>query len=149
METTYPLPAFYFHVSFTDLTVTDSSFQEVSGLSQEVETEEIVEGGENTFVHRLPKSVKSSKLTLKRGVAPITSPLLYWCRSCIEGGFEKPIVPKGVVVKLLNEMGVPVRVWELQNAYPVSFEIEAFNSTKNEVAIEKIEMVYNAIVRWI
>jgi phage tail-like protein len=148
MAETYPLPAFHFQVSFNDRKITDTSFQEVSGLSQEIETEDVAEGGENTFVHRLPKSVKSAKLALKRGIAPIDSPLITWCRSCIGGGFIKPITPQGMLVKLLDETANPIRVWELEHAYPVSIEIEAFNATKNEVAIEKIEMVYNAVVRW-
>jgi len=47
-----------------------------------------------------------------------------------------------LLVQLLNEKGMPKRAWSFMNAYPVSWEVDEFNSTKNEVAIEKIELSY-------
>ncbi len=49
--------------------VFDAAFQEVGGLEAEIEVETVVEGGENRFVHRLPKPVKHPNLSLKRGLA--------------------------------------------------------------------------------
>ena len=84
----YPPTGFYFKVIFSaTLGMSDTSFQEVSGISSEVELEEVVEGGENRYVHRLPKSVKHPKLVLKRGIAKMTSPLVIWCRSVFEADF--------------------------------------------------------------
>lgn len=140
----YPPPAFHFKVVLSaTLGLTDTSFQEVTGISSEVDLEEVVEGGENRYVHRLPKGVKHPKLVLKRGIAKMTSPLVIWCRAVFEGDFLMPIVPMPILVSLLNENRIPVRVWSFANAYPVSWEVEALNSTKNEVAIEKIELSYN------
>ncbi|MCF6257978.1 MAG: phage tail protein [Gammaproteobacteria bacterium] len=140
----YPPSAFYFKVVFaTTLGFADTSFQEVSGIGSEMETEDLSEGGENRFVHRLPKSLKHPRLVLKRGVAEIYSPLVIWCRSVLEGQFIEPIKPTTIVVSLMNEVGMPMRTWSFVNAFPVSWEVEAFNSTKNEVAIEKIELSYN------
>lgn len=140
----YPLPAFYFRVSFAATSGNaDTSFQEVSGISTELETEDLNEGGENRYVHRLPKSLKHQKLVLKRGVAEIDSPLIEWCGDVLDGAFIKPIETMTVEVALMNEEGEPVRVWSFINAYPVSWEVEGFNATKNEIAIEKIELSYN------
>ncbi len=140
----YPLPAFYFKVVFAATSDNDdTSFQEVSGISSEMETEDFNEGGENRFVHRLPKSLKHSKLVLKRGVAEMNSPLVSWCRDVLDGEFIKPIKPMTIEVRLMNEEGEPVRVWSFVNAFPVSWEVEGFNSTKNEIAIEKIELSYH------
>ncbi len=140
----YPLPAFYFKVVFSaTLGMSDTSFQEVTGIDSEIETETIVEGGENRYVHKLPKSVKHSNMVLKRGIAKMTSPLVLWCRSVFEAGFIAPIVPMPISVFLMNENKIPVRAWSFANAYPVKWEVEPFQSTKNEVAIEKIELSYN------
>lgn len=139
----YPVPAFHFKVGFALTMLMDTSFQDVSGIGSEVTTEEVVEGGENRYVHRLPVSVKHPQLVLKRGIAEFNSPLVVWCRSVFEGGFNLPILPKMMTVFLLNETQEPVRVWTFANAYPVNWEIEEFNSTKNDVAIEKIELSYN------
>jgi len=138
----YPLPAFYFKVVFAATQGnSDTSFQEVSGISSEMETEPIVEGG-NQYVRLLPKSLKHSNLVLKRGIADLSSPLVVWCRTVLETNFNLPIVPSLVSVYLLNEEANPVCGWEFTDAYPVKWSVENFNSTKNEVAIESIELCY-------
>lgn len=123
--------------------MSDTSFQEVTGIGSEIETEPYSEGGENRYVHQLPKSVKHPKLVLKRGIAKMSSPLVIWCRSVFEADFMAPIVPMPIMVYLMNEDKIPIRGWSFANAYPVNWEVDNFNSTKNEVAIEKIELSYN------
>lgn len=138
----YPLPAFYFRVVFAALQGnSDTSFQEVSGISTEMETEPIVEGG-NQYSLLLPKSLKHANLVLKRGIADTNSPLVKWCRAVLETDFTSPIVPSLVSVYLLGEEGNPLCGWAFANAYPVKWNIESFSSTKNEVAIETIELCY-------
>lgn len=140
----YQPAAFYFKVEFQATKgVSDTSFQEVSGISSEIETESYSEGGESRFVHQLPKAVKHPKLVLKRGIAKNSSPLVKWCRSVFEGDFIKPIKPMRIMVKLMNDNKTPIRAWSFDNAYPVKWEVDSFNSTKNEVAIETIELSYN------
>jgi len=118
------------------------SFQEVSGIQAGFETEEVQEAGENQFTWQLPTGLKQKPLTLKRGVMSIPSPLMVWCASVLESGLAKPIKTKTVWVFLLNEMGIPVMTWSFANAYPVRWEVGSFSSTKNEVAVETIEMCY-------
>ena len=140
----YPPSAFYFKVMFGGAQeTTDTSFQEVSGISSEVEVESLVEGGENRFVYQLPKGIKHPNLELKRGIAPKDSTLVKWCIDVMEGDFVKAIETKAVRVFLMNEDKKPIRGWLFDAAYPVKWEIESFGSTKNEVAIEKIVLNYN------
>ncbi len=144
----YPPPAFYFKVIFGGPKETaDTSFQDVSGISSEVEVEPVVEGGENRFTHQLPKGVKHSNLELKRGLAPKSSPLVKWCMAVMEMDFIKPIESKPVRVFLMNEDKKPIRGWLFDAAYPLKWEIESFGSTKNEVAIEKIVLSYTFVTR--
>jgi phage tail-like protein len=139
----YPPSAFYFKVVLgATLGMTDSSFQEVSGIGAELETETVPEGGENRYQHVLPKAVKHPNLELKRGIAMLTSPLVIWCKSVFEGDFLMPIIAQPVAVYLMNESAVPIRAWSFANAFPVKWDVEPFNSTKNEVAIEKIVLSY-------
>lgn len=139
----YPSPAFRFRVAFSGGGgMLDTSFKSVTGIKSEIETEDVVEGGENRYVHHLPKTLKHPNLVLQRGIGPITSPMVIWCKTVFEADFILPIVPMPIMVFLLDEKGLPKRTWSFMNAYPVSWEIEEFNSTKNEVAIEKIELSY-------
>ncbi len=143
----YPLPAFHFKLEFTDAPGEDTAFQEVSGIASEMDIQEVVEGGENRFVHRLPKGVKHPLLSLKRGIADQDSKLVDWCKLVLEGDLHSRVKTQEVLVYLLDENHNPIRGWSFVNAYPVKWEIDSFNSTKNEVAIEKIELAYQNAVR--
>jgi len=138
----YPLPAFYFQVSFAGLAGSVQGFQEVRGIGSELDTEEVTEGGENRFVHRLPKATKHPLLEFRRGIAPLNSPLIKWCQSVLESDFNSPILTQEINVHLLDENGNPVRGWSFANAYPVKWEIDGLKSAKNDVAIETIVLSY-------
>ena len=143
-----PPVAFHFSVNVGALPLPlDSSFQEVSGLQLSMETEALREGGENRFVHQLPSGVSQGKLLLKRGVAGVTSPLMLWCKETLEGGLTRPVIPLPVLVRLKDGNGLPLRAWMLDGAYPVRWEIDGFGSTKNEMAIEQIELAYTTSMR--
>ncbi|MGL6315004.1 phage tail protein [Vibrio sp. WXL103] len=145
MDNDWPLPAFYFSVTI-DNSDSDSAFQEVSGIEAQVETEEYHEGGNNLTYH-LPKAIKSSNLRLKRGIADASSALVQWCQTIFDSQLSNPISTKTISIRLLDETGSPCRVWVLYNAYPVKWHVEAFQSTKNEVAIEEIEFCYSKVSR--
>nr|WP_320017560.1 phage tail protein [uncultured Desulfobacter sp.] len=145
----YPPAAFYFKVMFeATLGLVDTSFQEVSGINATIETEEVPEGGE-LFAHRLPKAVKYDNLILKRGIAKISSPLVCWCKSVLETDFITPVAPQSLCVFLQDGNDMPSRAWMFANAFPVKWQVGAFNSTKNEVALETIELTYNYFKRLI
>ena len=144
----YPIPAFHFIVTLTVAAgMGDTSFKEVSGIAAEMETDEYREGGENRYVHHLPTAVKHPKLVLKRGIGKISSPLVIWCKSTLETGLLVPVVPMPMIVSLLNENSNPVRSWAFANAFPVKWEIDRFDSTGNDVAIETIELQYTYSTR--
>lgn len=144
----YQPSAFYFKVIFSaTLGLTDTSFKEVSGISKEILTEDIVEGGENGFVHKLPKAVKHPRLVMKRGIAEMNSPLVSWCKSIFDGELNLPIVTMPVMVYLMDEHKMPIRGWMFTNVFPVKWEVESFDSMKNEVAIEVIEFEYQSSQR--
>jgi phage tail-like protein len=143
-QAVYPAPAFYFKVVFGETSLKDeTSFQEVSGISSEMDMEEVREGGENRFVQRLPKGVKHGPLELKRSIGTSNSALVRWCRSVMEGGLSEQILTAPLTVYLMNSESMPVRAWQFADTFPVKWDVEPFNSTKNEVAIEKITLNYS------
>lgn len=142
-EDGYPPPAFYFTVSFGNGSqVADTAFSEVSGIGMEIETEPFSEGGENRFAHQLPVKVRHGNLELKRGVAQIGSPLVAWCKATLEGDFAVPLQLQTVQVKLNGAEGQVLRAWQFNDAYPVKWSVDAFNATKNDVALETISLAY-------
>lgn len=136
----YPPPAFCFDLSIDGGRV-DASFQEISGLKVEWTSEEVAEGGQNRFVHKLPLRVRHSNLVLKRGVARRQSALAAWLKTSFQGSFvAQPAQPKNVVVKLLDGGKRPLVKWSLTGAYPVSWDHSPLNSTENSVLIETMEL---------
>jgi phage tail-like protein len=144
MDNVYPPVAFYFRLSFSGASAaTDASFKEVSGISMEMDTEEIAEGGNNNFKHRVPTSVKYSNLILKRGMVPKGSVVATWCMETFNDGLASYIKPKTIIVTLLNENGLPLKAWKFVNAWPVKWAVADLNSMNNDILIESLEFAYS------
>lgn len=125
----------------------DVAFQEAGGIGAEMSLETFREGGENRFVHQLPGTLKQPRLTLKRGVAPIDSGLVKWCKDVLEGGLGMRIKPQQVELRLLDREAGVLCSWSFANAYPVKWAVAEFRSNKNEVALETVELAYSTAVR--
>ncbi len=81
----HQMVGFHFAVSINgaDGENIDARFQSVSGLDVDIETENIKEGGENRFEHKLPVRRSYSDLILKRGQLSTkdASNLTKWCET--------------------------------------------------------------------
>ena len=123
----------------------DTRWSEVTGLTLELTTEELIEGGENRFVHKLPQRAKYPNLVLKRGYfASLPSPLMKWANDAI---VNLDIKPCQVQVILLDEMHLPTQFWSFINAYPVKLSMADFKAIDNSVLIESIELTYQYFKR--
>lgn len=162
----YPPGAFYFSVKVLDpvtvgslaanlatgdfgsiLSDMDASFQEVTGIESHFNVEEVAEGGENRFVHRLPRYTQYSNLVLKRGIVTRFSFLAEWFGFTIGSSLSLPVVPFNVLVMLLNKEGWPAVAWGFVNAYPVRWEVGSMDSLNNNILTEKLELSYNYFQR--
>ena len=153
-ESYYPPGAFYFTVAIIGsatpaalLTGVDASFQEIRGLSAEFTTEEVVEGGENRFVHRLPKAAKYPNLVLKRGIVTKSSFLADWFSGTIGSNLSLPILPQNLLVSLLGADGMPLISWAVVNAWPLKWDVSGLNSEENKILMETLELSYNYFER--
>jgi phage tail-like protein len=138
MSNYYPPLGFHFKVEFANLK-SEFEFQSVSGLTIELDTEEIAEGGENRFKHTLPVRTKFPNLVLKRGLLADSS-LVKWCRDAIE---DFNITPTDVTISLLNEEHEPLMTWNVVHAYPLKWAMADFNAQESKLVIETIELAYN------
>lgn len=141
-----PPVAYNFAVAFGSSKSTpleDTYFSQISGIAAELEVEEKMEGGLNDWVYHLPKKVKRSRITLKRGLASVNSDLIKWCLSSIQ--FEKTqIIPKQMIISLLDKNpNEPRMVWAFYNVIPVKWSMGDFNAKESNVAIESIEMAFS------
>lgn len=153
MPAYYPPVGFHFKVEFLEVDGMDSDtehrFQEVGGLSFEVETEELREGGENRFTHKLPKRVKYPNLILKRGLLQGTA-IIEWFKSAINTYFVAEIndfKPTDMMITLMDEAGQPVAIWNVVQAYPLKWAVSEFKASDNAIAVETIELAYQYFER--
>ena len=137
----YPLTSFFFEVSLDSIGTISCS--EVTGINAEMETLPLKEGGVNTFIYQLPVRTKYNKLTLKRGVleSHYREPFFEWIKKHVLE-FDGEIEPVNAVIRLKNAEGEDVITWNINRAYPVKWTHGDLGSTKNEVFVETIELVY-------
>lgn len=138
MSNYYPPLGFHFLVEFGNQK-DEFQFQSVSGLNVDLETEEIAEGGENRFKHKLPVRTKYPNLVLKRGLV-VNSALIDWCKTAVE---DFNFTPTDIIIKLLNEENQPLITWNVVHAYPVKWAIGDFSAEESKIVIETIELSYS------
>jgi phage tail-like protein len=155
MQAFFPPVGFFFSVEIlgnrTSARANDRmGFQEVSGISAGIETETIVEGGENRFAHKVPKRVKyDSDLTLKRGLITTPSPFGDWCRSYFSLGINllsgaKKIDSRDLIIHLMDadKKEDPLMSWAFFRTYPVKWEITGMHSQRSEIVVESLTLTY-------
>lgn len=115
----------------------DIRFQKVSGLSAEVETEPLNEGGQNLYTQKLPNGVQYNNLVLERGMV-IGSPLNLEFNASMSL-FQ--FATSNVLVTLLSEQGLPLAAWMFLKAYPVKWATSDLNA-EPELLIDTMELAY-------
>ena len=157
MPAYYPPTGFHFKVEFTGVdgmnnNDTEQRFQEVSGLSVEIETETLREGGENRFEYKFPKRAKYPNLVLKRGLLKNTA-LLNWFKSAMNAYFFAITIPpldfqpSDILITLLDESDQPVAIWNVVQAYPLKWSASDLKSTENAIVVETVELAYQYFER--
>ncbi len=153
MASYYPPACFHFKVELNGVDGADSDaeqrFQEVSGLSVEVETETLHEGGENRFEYKLRKRAKYPNLILKRGLLK-GSAFLDWFKSAMNTYFIVVVYdfkPADITITLLDEADEPVAVWNVVQAYPLKWSMSDLRSSENAVVVESMELAYQYFER--
>jgi len=148
----YPPTAFHFAVHFNfeqgEENKDEQHFQSVSGLTVDVETEEITEGGENRFKHKVPVRTKYPNLVLKRGML-FDSQVIEWCKQAV---FNANYAPIDLTINLLaipekadleNPTTKVLQTWSIVHAYPIKWSVADFNAEESKVLIETLELTYN------
>lgn len=130
-----------------------AGFSEVSGLEVETETEEYIEGGQNQYIHQLPKRTRYPNLVFRRGFV-YNDELWDWYDFVRNGWNQKtdtrPVArkkPKRThgTIFLLDTDGAELGGWHFYNAYPVKWVGPSFNSLSNEVAVETLEITHTGL----
>lgn len=120
-------------------------FNEVSGLSVDVNVETLEEGGENQFVHKLPGRLQWPNVVLKRGVTKSDNLFGWLSKTSGEGyaGAGNKLERKSAAIVLLGTDGKRLRSWELSEAFAVKWSGPSFAATATEAATEELEIAHH------
>ena len=136
-----PLPAFCFLVRFTSLPGNvEGFFKSCSGLRYETEIVPVAAGGANDTTFNLPGRMKWAPLVLKQGFTT-SSALIAWREKWTKGEMAR----SGGSIIQLNTALQPAATWNFVRGWPSKWEISEFDATKNEVAIETMEICHEGL----
>jgi phage tail-like protein len=116
----------------------DIRFQKVSGLSAQVDTVEVGEGGQNLYTQKLPKGVRYNNLVLERGMV-VGSPLNLEFNAAMS---LFKFATSNVLVTLLAEDKLPLAAWLFLKAYPVKWSTSDLNASDAALVIDTMELAY-------
>lgn len=120
-------------------------FTEVSGLQVDVAVEDIEEGGQNSFVHKLPGRMTWPNLVLKRGITQ-TDGLMDWLAKSSGEKFAaegNKLTRSTAALTLMSSEGTRLRAWNVDGAFPVRWRGPTFASSSTEWAVEELEITHH------
>ncbi|WP_338699860.1 phage tail protein [Bradyrhizobium sp. 26S5] len=136
-----------------------AAFSECTGLQLETKVFEYREGGRNSHMLKFPDGGSVGVIALKRGVTsgPGSDLLYRWQRDVMAGQFDladnpnrRPADPNQdidnkIAVILLDEVGFPVKRWQLFRPFPVKWTGPELKANGSDVAIEALEIACEGI----
>jgi phage tail-like protein len=118
-----------------------AAFKSVSGLDSETEVVEYRTGDmKSPSSLKLPGLHKSANITLKRGMTRDLS-LWQWYKTVLDGEADR----RNGVITLLDDSLQAVLRWQFRNGWIRKWEGPDLDASKNEVAIESIEIAHEGL----
>jgi phage tail-like protein len=121
------------------------NFMEVSGLEVSIETEDVTEGGQNSFVHKLPGRMTWPNINLKRG-ATKSNNLLKWLNEASGESFTangNKVTRKTAAITLLDRTGARIMSWNIDGAFPVKWTGPSFAAESTDAVTEELEITHH------
>ena len=116
-------------------------FRAVRGLGRTIEHHEIKEGGRNHAPHLRVGPAKYEPCTIEWGMSNRTT--LYDWIHAVEAGYG---YKRQVWIIQLSRERTPLRIYQLIDAFPISWEGAELNANDNVVDTEQIKIVYEAVM---
>src|SRR5579859_1018011 len=117
------------------------SWSKCEGLAIEYEVQEYMEGGENSFVHRLPGRAKYPNLKLTRIVDESSTEVVRWV-----AGMREKVVRQTAHITVLDSNGKVMGRWSLAGVCPVKWTGPSLDQGGNQVATEVLELAHNGFL---
>ena len=138
-------PPFVGKFTFTVGSLEIGAFTEVSGLSVQIDVEELAEGGQNAYTHKLLGRMKWPNIVFKRGLIN-SDDLFTWLLQFSGEGFNaKGNQARGSTgsIAVLDPKGkTPFRTWNLVGVKPVKWTGPRLAASSHDLAVEELEVCH-------
>lgn len=112
------------------------------GLSVEYDVIEYKEGGENSFIHRIPGRVKYQNIKLTRPINNDSTKVAKWI-----AGLRTNVQRHTAEISALDPEGKAIVTWNLDGMYPVRWTGPSLDIGNNQIANETLELAHNGFLR--
>jgi phage tail-like protein len=148
-----PFQVFRFEVEFsrasldpaqpegTEADLCRGAFAECSGLEATMEPKVIKEGGRNYGAAQRMGQITFATVVLKRGMTK-NRDLWKWFWLVGQGAYAYRLNAR---VRMLDEAGEEVLVWQLERAMPVKFKAADMNAKGSDVGIEELHIAHEGL----
>jgi phage tail-like protein len=138
-KTNWPMVKFQFSVKIGEI---EAFFQEVTGLSAEMQEIEYRKGNSKEFsAVKMPGIKKFGNITLKKGVFKADKD--FW--ALYEAVKMNTVETSTVTISLLDETKKVAMSWTLANAFPSKISSTDMNAEGNKVAVETMELSHEGL----
>ncbi|WP_433292394.1 phage tail protein [Actinoplanes sp. CA-030573] len=121
------------------------AFTEVTGLAVSVDVEELTEGGQNAYTHKLLGRMRWPNIVLKRGLTD-SDALFTWLLKFSGNGLNSAgnkVVAETGSISVLTPAGKPFRTWSLTDVKPVKWSGPRLAASSRDLAIEELEVCHS------
>lgn len=117
------------------------NWSKCDGLSVEYDVFEYKEGGENSYVHRIPGRAKYQNVKLTRPVNKDSKKVANWMAK-----LKIEVKRQTAEISALDTEGNPIATWNLEGVFPVKWNGPSLDVGANQVAMETLELAHNGFL---
>jgi phage tail-like protein len=117
------------------------NWQKCEGLTITYKTENYEEGGQNSYIHKLPGRIEYENIKLTRPVDPASGAVARWVASVQTANH------RGTgAITVLDASGIPVTVYTIYGVYPSKYSGPSFDVGSKNIAMESLELVHTGFL---
>ena len=140
-----PFTAFNFEVGLDGVISGQTRFQQVSGITWEMNVEDFQEGGLNTHTRKIKGPAKYGNVTLKRGVLQSTDDVWQWVKANMNNTKGKPLRSNVSIIGYNDAMQTGQITITLKEAYPCKWEAPSWDTKSSAILMESLEIAHEGM----
>jgi phage tail-like protein len=116
-------------------------FTKVEGLGAKYDVLSVKEGGENSFVHKLPGRIEYDNLKLTRPIDESSGELARWFTGYLDAvRKDQRLQLSTASISAYDGTDTVITTWELRGIFPVRYSGPSFDAATSKVLTETLEL---------